>query len=63
MDGEGARLLLRVLLMMTMSKHPNLVSQALKLVISHFSQRKEMVDGFRKVKEGEEGLGDRRWMW
>ena len=62
MDGDGGRLLLRVLLMMTMSKHPNLVSQALKLVISHFSQREEMVSGFRKVKEvgrdgEEEGRG------
>lgn len=56
MDGDGGRLLLRILIMMTMSKHPNLVSQALKLVISHFSQRKEMVNGFRKVRE--EALGD-----
>ena len=41
---------------MVMVNHAPLASQALQLLIRHFSQRKEMVEGFKQVrgKEGEE---------
>ena len=59
---DFGRQLLRVVIQMVMVNHAPLASQALQLLIRHFSQRKEMVDGFKQVKgegEGERGFGFR----
>ena len=62
---DFGRQLLRVVIQMVMVNHAPLASQALQLLIRHFSQRKEMVDGFKQVKgEGErerEREGGREW--
>ena len=50
---DSGRQLLRVLVQMVMVNHAPLASQALQLLIRHFSQRKEMVEGFKQVKERE----------
>ena len=49
LDDEQGRMFLRVLLQLAMTNHPPLVSKALKLLMRHFSQRKEVVDGFKQV--------------
>jgi len=49
LDGEKGRQLLRTLVQMVMVNFPPLASTALKLLIRHFSQRKEMVHGFKQV--------------
>ena len=49
LDGTQGRQLLRVLLQTAMINHSSLASQALKLIIRHFSQRDEMVKGFKQV--------------
>ena len=46
LDGTKGRQLLRVLLQTAMINHSPLASQALKLIIRHFSQREEMVDPY-----------------
>ena len=57
---DSGRQLLRVVVQMVMVNHAPLASQALQLLIRHFSQRKEMVEGFKQVGEREEGeLGER----
>lgn len=50
LDESKGKQLLRVLLQTSMIAHSPLVSQALKLVIRHFSQREEMVKGFKQVR-------------
>ena len=58
---DSGRQLLRVVVQMVMVNHAPLASQALQLLIRHFSQRKEMVEGFKQVGEREEReLGERR---
>ena len=49
LDGTKGRQLLRVLLQTAMINHSPLALQALKLIIRHFSQREEMVKGFKQV--------------
>ena len=49
LDGDKGRQLLRILIQMVIVKHPPLAADALNLLIRHFSQRKEMVHGFRQV--------------
>ena len=49
LDDEQGRMFLRVLLQLAMTNHPQLVSKALKLLMRHFSQRKEVVAGFKQV--------------
>ncbi len=49
LDGVKGRQLLRILIQMVMASHASLASNALNLLIRHFSQRKEMVQGFRQV--------------
>ncbi len=51
LDGDKGRQLLRTLIQMVMVSHPSLASNALNLLVRHFSQRKEMVQGFRQVGE------------
>ena len=46
---DSGRQLLRVVIQMVMVNHAPLASQALQLLIRHFSQRKEMVEGFKQV--------------
>ncbi len=55
LDGDKGRQLLRILIQMVMVSHPSLASNALNLLIRHFSQRKEMVQGFRQVYMGIDG--------
>ena len=50
MDGDNGRQLLRVLIQMITVNNSMLASRALKLLVRHFSQRKEMVDGFKQVQ-------------
>ncbi|XP_064398624.1 inositol 1,4,5-trisphosphate receptor type 2-like isoform X2 [Halichondria panicea] len=50
LDGVKGRQLLRILIQMVMASHASLASNALNLLIRHFSQRKEMVQGFRQVQ-------------
>lgn len=50
MDGDRGRQLLRVLIQMAMMNHAPLSAQSLKLLIRHFSQREEMVNGFKQVQ-------------
>ena len=56
---DRGRQLLRVLVQMVMVNHAPLASQALQLLIRHFSQRKEMVEGFKQVSVGREGERER----
>ena len=49
LDDERGRMFLRVLLQLAMTNHPPLVSKAIKLLMRHFSQRKEVVAGFKQV--------------
>ena len=56
---DSGRQLLRVLVQMVMVNHAPLASQALQLLIRHFSQRKEMVEGFKQVRDGERELEER----
>ena len=49
LDGDKGRQLLRVLIEMVMVNHSPLASHALRLLIRHFSQRKELADGFKQV--------------
>ena len=55
---DFGRQLLRVVVQMVMVNHAPLASQALQLLIRHFSQRKEMVDGFKQVKGEGGGKGE-----
>ena len=55
---DSGRQLLRVVVQMVMVNHAPLASQALQLLIRHFSQRKEMVEGFKQVR-GREGRRER----
>ncbi len=50
LDGDQGRQLLRVLIQMVCVNHSPLAAQALRLLIRHFSQRKEMVEGFKQVQ-------------
>ena len=50
LDGDSGRQLLRVLIQMVTVNNSTLASHALKLLIRHFSQRKEMVEGFKQVQ-------------
>lgn len=50
LDGHGGRTFLRVLLHLTMHDYPSLVSGALHLLFRHFSQRQEVLQAFRQVK-------------
>ena len=50
LDGDKGRQLLRILIQMVIVNHPPLAADALNLLIRHFSQRKEMVQGFRQVR-------------
>ena len=45
LDLEQGCQLLRVLILLAMSSHASLSAEALKLLIRHFSQRKEIVNG------------------
>ena len=49
LDDYQGKQLLRVLLQISMAKDAALSSQALKLLIRHFTQRQEMVKGFTQV--------------
>ena len=49
LDGVQGKQMLRVLIQMAMINHSQLSSEALKVVVRHFSQRKEMVNGFKQV--------------
>ena len=49
LDSEKDCQLLRVLITLSMSSHASLAAEALKLLIRHFSQRKEIVHGFKQV--------------
>ena len=49
LDSEEGCQLLRVLIQLAMSSHASLSAEALKLLIRHFSQRKEIVNGFKQV--------------
>lgn len=50
LDGDRGRQMLRVLIQLAMIKHAPLAASALRLLIQHFSQRKEMVNGFKQVR-------------
>jgi inositol 1,4,5-triphosphate receptor type 1 len=50
LDSEQGCQLLRVLILLAMSSHASLSAEALKLLIRHFSQRKEIVNGFKQVQ-------------
>lgn len=51
LDGQGGKLLLRVLLNLVMHNYPQLVSGALQLLFRHFSQRQEVLQAFKQVKD------------
>lgn len=50
LDGQGGKLLLRVLLNLVMHNYPQLVSGALQLLFRHFSQRQEVLQAFKQVQ-------------
>lgn len=50
LDGQGGKTFLRVLLLLTMHDSPPLVSGALRLLFRHFSQRQEVLQGFKQVQ-------------
>lgn len=54
LDSEQGCQLLRVLIQLAMSSHTSLSAKSLKLLIRHFSQRKEIVNGFKQVGTIEE---------
>jgi hypothetical protein len=49
-DGDNNRMITRVLLALSLEKHPKLVSGALQLLIRNFSQRKELMTAFAQVQ-------------
>jgi len=49
LDGDKGRQMLRVLVQMAMTGHAPLAASAIRLLIRHFSQRREMVNGFKQV--------------
>lgn len=51
LDGQGGRTFLRVLLHLTMHDYPPLVSGALQLLFRHFSQRQEVLQAFKQVRD------------
>lgn len=51
LDDHGGRTFLRVLLHLTMHDYPPLVSRALHLLFRHFSQRQEVLQAFKQVKQ------------
>ncbi|XP_076676433.1 inositol 1,4,5-trisphosphate receptor-like isoform X3 [Andrena cerasifolii] len=50
LDGQGGRTFLRVLLHLAMHDYPPLVSGALHLLFTHFSQRQEVLQAFKQVQ-------------
>ncbi|CAG0922457.1 unnamed protein product, partial [Notodromas monacha] len=50
LDGDGGRMLLRVLFQLIMHDYPPLVTGALQLLFRHFSQRHEVLQAFRQVQ-------------
>lgn len=50
LDGCGGRTFLRVLLYLTMHDYAPLVSGALQLLFRHFSQRQEVLQAFKQVR-------------
>ena len=49
LDGQEGRQLIRVILQFIMSDDPQLTSKSVKLLIRQFSQRKELIAGFKQV--------------
>jgi inositol 1,4,5-triphosphate receptor type 1 len=58
LDGQEGRLVVNVLLNLAMHDYPQLASGALNLLFRQFSQREELLEGFKKVCFGKsvEGL-------
>lgn len=63
LDGQGGKLLLRVLLNLVMHNYPPLVSGALQLLFRHFSQRQEVLQAFKQVREVTGCCMENCYMW
>ena len=51
LDNCGGKMFLRVLLNLAMHNYKPLVSGALQLLLRHFSQRQEVLQAFKQVRE------------